>query len=237
MEGAAALTSRTIGRVPAPYVTPAVFAFFRELADHNDRAWFERNKERYHAEVRDPLLRLVADFEPKLLKIGKHMVADPRPVGGSLFRIYRDTRFAKDKTPYKTHAGITFRHEEGRDVHGPIFYLHLEPGRVFAAAGLWHPPAETLKLLRDAIVDKPERWKRATAGLEMGDGDPLVRVPRGYDPEHRCADDLRRRSFTASTSFTQAQACAPDFLARYADACKKSVRLMEFLTTAVGLPW
>jgi uncharacterized protein (TIGR02453 family) len=224
--------------VPNGYVTPATFAFFRELAEHNDRAWFEKNKERYHREVRDPLLRFVADFGAKLPKLSKHMLADPRPVGGSLFRIYRDTRFAKDKSPYKTHAGVTFRHEEGRDVHGPIFYLHIEPGRVFAAAGLWHPPPETLKQIRDAIVEKPERWRRAIAGLAIDPGsDSLRRVPRGYDPEHPCADFLRHKSFTASTDFTQAQACAPDFLARYADACRKSVRLMECLTSAVGLRW
>ena len=224
--------------MPNGYVTPATFAFFRELADHNDRAWFEKNKERYHREVRDPLLRFVADFGAKLPKLSKHMLADPRPVGGSLFRIYRDTRFAKDKSPYKTHAGVTFRHEEGRDVHGPIFYLHIEPGRVFAAAGLWHPPPETLKQIRDAIVEKPERWRRAIAGLAIDPGsDSLLRVPRGYAPEHPCADFLRHKSFTASTDFTQAQACAPDFLARYADACRKNVRLMEFLTNAVGLRW
>jgi uncharacterized protein (TIGR02453 family) len=224
--------------VPNAYVTPATFAFFRELAEHNDRAWFEKNKERYHREVRDPLLRFVADFGAKLPKLSKHMIGDPRPVGGSLFRIYRDTRFAKDKSPYKTHAGVTFRHEEGRDVHGPIFYLHIEPGRVFAAAGLWHPPPETLKQIRDAIVEKPERWRRAIAGLAIDPGsDSLRRVPRGYDPEHPCADFLRHKSFTASTDFTQAQACAPDFLARYADACRKNVRLMEFLTNAVGLSW
>lgn len=220
------------------YITPATFAFFRELADHNDRIWFEKNKGRYHAEVRDPLLRFVADFAPNLLKISKHMVADPRPVGGSLFRIYRDTRFAKDKSPYKTHAGITFRHEAGRDVHGPIFYLHVAPGEVFAAAGVWHPPAETVKAVRDAIFDKPERWKRATAGLEMGSGeDSLRRVPPGYDKEHPCADDLRRKSFTAITRFTQTQACSKDFAKLYADACKGKTRLMEFVASAVGLPF
>src|SRR5262245_59739874 len=120
------------------------------------------------------------------------MVADPRPVGGSLFRIYRDTRFAKDKSPYKTHAGITFRHDAGRDVHGPIFYLHLEPGRVFAASGMWHPDPEAVKAIRDAIVDKPERWRRAITGTAFDAGsDTLSRVPRGYDPEHPCADYLK----------------------------------------------
>lgn len=225
--------------MPNTYISPKTFQFYRELAAHNERAWFERNKQRYHDEARDPLLRFVADFAPKLRKISKHMEADPRSVGGSLFRIYRDTRFAKDKSPYKTHAGITFRHGAGGgDVHGPIFYLHVEPGRVFAGAGVWHPPGEATKLVRDAIVLKPERWKRSIAGLEIAHGqDSLKRVPRGYDPEHPCADDLRRRSFVATTDFTQAQACAPDFLALYADACRAKARLMEFIAGAMGLPW
>jgi uncharacterized protein (TIGR02453 family) len=221
------------------HVTPRTFQFFRELAEHNDRAWFEKNKQRYHAEVRDPLLRFVADFEPKLLRISKHMVADPRPVGGSLFRIYRDVRFSKDKRPYKSHAGLTFRHDAGRDVHGPVFYLHLEPGTVFAAAGLWHPPPESVKAVRDAIAERPERWKRAVTGVGGldDDGDALRRPPRGYDPEHPCADDLRRKSFTSSVSFTQKDACSESFVVRFGEACRSKAPLMEFLTRAVGLPW
>ncbi len=223
--------------MPNSYVTPRTFAFLKELAAHNDRHWFEANKQRYHEEVRDPLLRFVADFAPRLAKIGKNMLADPRPVGGSLFRIYRDTRFAKDKSPYKTHAGLTFRHVDGKDVHGPIFYLHIEPGTVFAAAGMWHPEAGSLARVRDAIVARPERWRRVTRAVALDEGYPLKRPPRGYDPEHPCAEDLKRRSFTSSASFTQAQACAPDFLPRFAEACRKKAPLVEFLAGAVGLPW
>ena len=225
---------------PEPYVTPRTFAFLKELAANNDRAWFESNKARYHAEVRDPLLQFVADFAPRLAKISKHLVADPRPVGGSLFRIYRDTRFAKDKSPYKTHVGISFRHDAGRDVHGPVFYLHLEPGTVFAAAGLWHPPADALKQVRDAIVEHPDAWKAATRGrrgVELDEGSALKRPPRGYDPDHPFVDDLRRTSFTASTSFSQKEACAPDFPTRVAAAYQSTSPLMAFLTGALGLPF
>jgi uncharacterized protein (TIGR02453 family) len=224
-----------------PYVTPRTFAFLRELAAHNDRGWFEANKPRYLAEVRDPLLRFIADFAPRLARISKHMVADPRPVGGSLFRIYRDTRFAKDKSPYKTHVGLSFRHEAGRDVHGPVFYLHLEPGTVFAAAGMWHPPTEAVKQVRDAIVEHPEAWKRATRGRRGvaldEDGGALKRPPRGYDAAHPFVDDLRRTSFTSSASFTQRDACAEDFPARVGAAFQAKLPLVEFLTGAVGLPF
>ena len=101
----------------------ALFDFLRELADNNDREWFADNKARYVAEVRDPMLDFIADFGPDLHKISARYVADPRANGGSLFRIHRDVRFAKDKRPYKTNAGAHFRHEAARNAHAPGFYL------------------------------------------------------------------------------------------------------------------
>lgn len=226
----------------ASLITPRTFKFLRELAQHNDREWFAANKQRYLDEVRDPLLQFVAEFGGRLRTISRHMVADPSPVGGSLFRIHRDTRFSPDKRPYKTHAGMTFRHAAGRDVHGPVFYLHLEPGAVFMAAGMWHPQPDALAKIRDAIVADPRGWKSVREHrafkIDAGhDGDQLKRVPRGYDPEHPFGDDLRRKSFTASTSFKQSDACAPAFPARLAKACQAKAPLMRFLTRAVGLSW
>jgi uncharacterized protein (TIGR02453 family) len=120
------------------YFTPSLFTFLRELAENNNREWFQDNKSRYEQHVKDPALRLIADFGPRLKKISPHFRADPRAVGGSLFRIHRDTRFSKDKSPYKTHTGIQFRHELGKDAYAPGFYLHLEPGQVFCGVGSWH---------------------------------------------------------------------------------------------------
>jgi uncharacterized protein (TIGR02453 family) len=215
-----------------------MFRFLKELAANNDREWFQENKQRYVNEVRDPLLDFIEEFGPRLARISKNMVADPRPVGGSLFRVHRDTRFSNDKRPYKTHAGITFRHVDGRDVHGPIFYLHIEPGRVFTAAGMWHPPSESLHKIREAIVAKPGHWKRVLGRVELDEGhDTLKRPPRGYDPDHVFIEHLKHRSFTSSATFTQREGCAPDFLTRFATECKRRTPLMEFLTKAVGLPW
>jgi uncharacterized protein (TIGR02453 family) len=219
------------------FVTQRTFRFLGELAQHNDRNWFNANKDRYIEEVRDPLLGFVEAFAPRLAKISANMVADPRPVGGSLFRIYRDTRFSRDKRPYKTHAGLSFRHIEGRNVHGPVFYLHLEPGSVFAAAGMWRPPSESMKQVRDAIVAHPDRWKRATRGRALDDGDRLTRPPRGYDADHPLVEDLKRKGFTTSMRFSQKEASAPDFLNRFAKTCRQTAPLMEFLTGAVGLDW
>ena len=87
------------------YFTDEFFRFLRELKKNNNREWFQANKQRYEKEVRDPALQFIADFAPHLKKINSHFLADPRPNGGSLFRIYRDIRFSADKSPYKTHLG------------------------------------------------------------------------------------------------------------------------------------
>ena len=219
-------------------IAPSVFKFLRQLARNNNREWFAANKDRYVADARDPLLAFISAFAPELAKIDPRMVADPRPVGGSLFRIYRDTRFAKDKSPFKTHAAMSFRHAAGRDVPAPGFYLHLEPGRAFAGGGIWHPQPDTLKQIRDAIAANPERWKRASRakGCALDDDDErLSRPPRGYDPEHPFIEDLKRKSFTTSTSFSERDACAPGFVREYAAACKRAMPLMAFLGAAVGL--
>ena len=113
---------------------PELFAFLRDLKANNDRVWFARNKERYENDVRGPALDFVADFAPHLEKISPHFVADPRPSGGSLFRIHRDTRFSKDKSPYKPYVGMRFSHEAAKDAHAPGFYLHLAPGQVVEPA-------------------------------------------------------------------------------------------------------
>jgi len=220
------------------FVTPRTFAFLRELAAHNERAWFEANKARYLVEVRDPLLRLVAAVAPKLAKLSRYVVADPRPVGGSLFRIHRDVRFSKDKSPYKTHAAMSFRHAEARERPAPGFYLHLAPGDVFAGAGLWHAEPEAVKQVRDAIVARPEAWAKVVRACPLGaEQDTLKRAPRGYDPVHRFVADLKRQSFTTGTRFTQRDACADGFPNAFVSACRRATPLMEFLARGVGVPW
>src|SRR5215207_454210 len=125
-----------------------LFGFLAELKDHNDRDWFAANKGRYEADLLEPALAFIEDFEPHLQAISPHLRADARRVGGSMFRIYRDTRFSKDKSPYKTMAGIYFRHERSKEVRAPGFYLHLAPREVFAGGGIWHPDTKTARSAR-----------------------------------------------------------------------------------------
>ena len=221
--------------------SPGLFRFLAELSDHNDRAWFAENKSRYMEEVQEPAIQFVADFEKPLSKISPNFRADARPVGGSLFRIQRDIRFSKDKTPYKTHTGIHFRHRSAGDVHAPGFYLHLEPGSVFAAAGIWHPDTAAQRRIRQAIVDDPTAWKRATGGAFAKtyrlEGDTLKRPPPGFDPDHPLIEDLKRKDFVCETPLSEKAVTAPGFREEYARLCKAAVPFLRFLCAAVDVPF
>ena len=221
-----------------PYITPALFKFFRELAKNNTRDWFQAHKERYEAQVRQPLLQFVRDFEPALHNISPNFVADARRTGGSLFRLHRDVRFSNDKSPYKTAARIHFRHDSGRDVHGPGYYLHLEPGNLFAGAGIWHPETKTLGLLRTFIADKSEGWIQAVTDPEFAAHYTLNGDPRGGStPNQPLIEDLKRKDFIGVSDLAQSAVYADDFLDRFTGRCRAAAPFMEYLTMAVGLPW
>ena len=213
---------------------PEIFDFLAELRENNYRDWFQANKDRYRKDVQEPMLAFISAFTEPLRSISPHFVADPRPSGGSMFRIYRDVRFSRDKSPYKVHAAAQFRHREGRDVHAPGFYLHLEPGSVFMGSGLWHPAGPTLNAIRSAIVDDPARWREASEGLELG-GESLKRGPRGYDPDHPLLDDLKRKDFVCFINSSPAAACKRGFLKKFTNTCSAASPFMSFLTEAVGL--
>ena len=223
-----------------PYFSPALSDFLRELKENNSRQWFQANKWRYEEQVRQPALRFIAEFAPYLHRISPRFVADPRPVGGSLFRIYRDVRFSKDKSPYKTHLGIQFRHEVGKDVHSPGFYVHLEPGEVMMAAGIWRPDNASLTKIRDAIVEYPEKWQEVTRFPSPDfrlSGDSLKRPPRGYPPDHPLIEDLKRKDFYALTHFSETDAVSPAFPQILFNAFRTASPLMRFLTEALELAW
>ncbi len=219
-----------------------LFAFLCELRENNDRDWFKANKARYEAAVQEPALTFIEDFGPRLAEISPHFLADPRTVGGSLFRIHRDTRFSNDKSPYKTNTGIQFRHEAGKDVHAPSFYVHLEPRSVFAGAGVWHPDSEALAAIRSAIVEKPEDWIEAVRAstadgrLELA-GDSLKRAPAGYDPEHPLIDDLKRKDFVLMARLREGSVTSPRFADELSGLFEEAAPTVRFLCRAVGVPF
>jgi uncharacterized protein (TIGR02453 family) len=191
--------------------------------------------------VRDPLLSLTAALQEPLAGISPSILAIPRKQGGSLFRVHRDVRFSADKRPYKTAAALQFRHEAGRDVHAPGFYLHLEPGNVFAGAGMWRPPRRELDALRGAIGEGPDRWRRVRRAVERAgwrlDGDSLLRMPRGWPADHPAAEDLRRTDHVLTFDLSEQDACAPGFADRYVELCRGAAPLLAFQCGALDIPW
>jgi uncharacterized protein (TIGR02453 family) len=222
------------------YVTAETFRFLRELARNNNREWFAANKARYETTTRDPFLLLIGDLAEPLARISPHFRADPRPSGGSMFRIYRDTRFANDKTPYKAWLGARLFHERSRQVPAPLFYLHVAPGRCFVGGGLWHPESATVKRIRDFLVDNPATWKKAVRSKRFRerfelDGESLTRPPRGYDPAHELIEDIKRKDFVATRHFSDAEAMSAQLPKIVIEGCKGIAPMIDYLCAALDL--
>ncbi|MEO8070169.1 MAG: TIGR02453 family protein [Acidobacteriota bacterium] len=220
------------------YFTPALFTFLRQLKKHNARDWFLANRDRYVADVEAPMLRFLTDAAPHLRRISPAIVVDARRTGGSMYRIYRDTRFSADKSPYKTHVAAHFAHERKKTVPSVTgFYFHLEPGDCMGGGGIYHPDSPTLARIRLAIVENPKAWAAVRKTVTTIEGERLTRAPVGFDPAHKYIDDLRLKDFYAVTSFTPDQVCGGDFMARYVASCRDAAPLVGFVTSALGWRW
>lgn len=222
--------------------SPETFRFLRDLAANNEREWFQAHRDRYDRDVRDPALAFVLKVGERLEEISPHLRADPRPVGGSLFRIHRDVRFARDKRPYKTATGIQFRHARGRDAHAPGLYLHIEPRSCFVGLGVWHPDGPALRAIRERLVEDPGGWTAAVEDpafrrtFHLG-GESLKRPPRGVDPGHPLLEDLKRKDFVAMRpvpqSFVTSESVVDDFLA----VAGAGVPFLRYLCAALDVPF
>ena len=238
-----------------PYFAPATFKFLRGLARNNNREWFTAHKAEYEEQLRQPFLRLLADLAEPLKEISPQYVANPKPVGGSLFRIYRDTRFGGDKTPYKPWAGANLYHQATRAVvrgadgnsgmmgrlDAPSFYLHVQPGENFVGGGLWHPMPESLKRVRAYLLNNPASWKNATRSAafkrvfgELG-GESLSRPPKGYDPTHELIEDLKRKDYVCAASLSDEELCAPALPKLLLQRFDKAAPLVDWLCGALDL--
>lgn len=215
--------------------------FFKELAKHNNRDWFAENKSRYEASVLGPALALVEDMQGPLKKVSPHFLAIPKRSGGSLMRIYRDTRFSKDRTPYKTNLGIHFRHEAGKNVHAPGFYFHVDPKEIFVGAGIWHPDNKTLNQIRTLIDDDPKRWKRVVNAKSFKSvyelrGESLKRPPRGYDSDHPLITDLKRKDHFGLTRLTEKDLLDRGLIEKLTKHFKTAVPYVRFLCDSIHQP-
>jgi uncharacterized protein (TIGR02453 family) len=223
------------------YFTDKTFRFLRALARNNERAWFHAHKQDYDDHVRAPLQRLVTELQPHLAEVTLQFRADPRPVGGSLYRIQRDTRFANDKRPYKTWQGARLFHARRQELATPLFYLHVQPGGCFVGAGIWRPESPTLRRIRQFIVDNPTAWKAAAHGpafrrrYRLDDEDRLVRPPRGFPADFPFIDDLRNRSFVAWRDIDDATIIGPRLRQVLAKDLRDLAPLVDYLCASLDL--
>ncbi len=220
------------------YFTHKLFDFLLDLKTHNNREWFHANKERYESAVRDPMLRFITDFRRHLHTISKNFKTDPRPVGGSMFRLQRDIRFSKDKSPYKINAAAHFPHQDcGKDVHAPGFYLHIEPGNSMGGGGIWHPDIQSLSKIRKRIAEYPKEWRKIWASGITIEGESLKRPPQGYDDGHPLIEDIKRKDFYTMKKFTDKEICSHDFMDMYTESCRSIAPLVKFLANSIELRW
>ena len=222
------------------YFSEKTFKFLRALARNNEREWFHAHKADYDAQLRHPFLKLIADLQPDLLAISEHYRADPKSVGGSLFRIHRDTRFSNDKTPYKPWSGARFFHARSKQIEAPSFYLHIQPGHCFVGAGLWHPEPDTQRKIRQFIFDNPGGWKACVQAPAFKrrfamDGESLARPPRGFPADHELIADLKRKNFVAMATLDDDIVLGPRLKKSVVEAFKGLSPLVDYLCAALDL--
>jgi len=221
---------------------PASFGFLEALSFNNDRAWFQDHKSEYEELILTPALELITVMDPIVRSLSPFYRGVAKKTGGSLMRIYRDTRFSHDKTPYKTNVGIQFRHEMAGDVHAPGFYVHLAPNECFLGAGTWRPAAPELKRIRQFMVEKPKLYTDAVAKATSGTGlaltgDSLKRMPRDFDQEHPIATELRRIDFLVSRDLLPDQYLDASLINLLEGYFSASAPYMAWLCQALGVPW
>ncbi|HLA17587.1 MAG TPA: DUF2461 domain-containing protein [Candidatus Limnocylindrales bacterium] len=218
---------------------PAAIQFLADLAANNDRAWFQPRKSDYERLLKRPLEALCVALDERFRARGIPLVADP---ARSPFRIYRDTRFARDKSPYKRNVGASFPWQSGGDeprVHGAGGYFHLEPGEIFVGGGMWHPEKERLDAWRRSVDSDPKRIREiidepsfvATyGGVSRDDDYRLKRVPAGYPPDHPEADLLKLKDIVFGRRLSDHDATSPDLPDVLADSLSVAVPLMRLLS-------
>jgi uncharacterized protein (TIGR02453 family) len=219
---------------------PEALRFLADLAEHNDRGWFQARKAEYERLLKEPMEALVAALDERFAARGIPLQADPKR---SIFRIYRDTRFSKDKSPYKTNIGASFPWVDtssGADeaAHGNGGYLHIQPGNHFAGGGMYMAEKSRLDSLRRAIVEDPERVRAAiedpaflaTYG-PVGTHESLKRVPPGYPADHPMADLLRAKDMTFGRALADDEVLSPSLPDVLADDFATALPVFRFLAT------
>jgi len=205
--------------------------FLLQLKKNNNRDWFNKHKPEYEEFVKAPMLSLIATIKPKLENVAPEMEADPKK---SMFRISRDTRFSKDKTPYKTHVAAVF-HPRGHWQNSEGYYLHIEPTVIYIGGWIYMPSSEQLKKIRKAIAENGKEFlsivqsKTFVKNFKKIEGEKLQRVPIGYPQEHPLADWLKHKQFYSGVTWKMEECYSKKFLDKVIVVYKDLLPFIRFL--------
>jgi len=219
-----------------------LFDFLTDLQISNRREWFAEHKQRYIDEVLNPAVELCSRLESPLKKIAPHLSVIPKPHRGSVMRVYRDTRFSRDKTPYKTNVGISFRHKVESDIHAPGIYIHLEPRNCFIGCGCWKPDRPSLSLIRASILERTSAWKKVLSHIQHKTdftiaGDKLKRGPRDLPSEHPYLEDLKRTDFILIEMIPEETLTGRDAIPHLVSRIKAARPWMQFLCRSLNIDY
>ena len=220
---------------PPPRFTDDTLSFLRKLARNNDREWFHAHKDDYEAHVRRPMLAVIERLAVDFPRIAPDLVASPR----SMYRIYRDTRFSPDKTPYKTHVSAAFSHRTLPKNESAGLYFHLAPNQLWIGGGLYAPQTAQLQRIREHIVANLGSFRalvESPAMRRLGGvtGWTLKRVPRGFPPDHEAADYLRLKQYLAGAELAPALALSPRFYRSLVQRFTALAPFIRFLNTPLA---
>lgn len=219
-------------------IRPETFQFLVDVSENNNRDWFQKHKEEYLL-ARENCLEFAHFIIQELRKFDDTLPADLQ-AEACVMRIYRDIRFSKDKTPYKTNFGIAIS-GNGKNFNGPGYYLHIQPGSSFVGGGSWYPEKDQLKAIRQEIDYNGAEFlsivKAKTFLENFRELDPegkLRSAPKGYDPDHELIEYLKLKSFVVSKHLTNAELQKSDAVSNVTNTFNKLYPLMVFLRNAIS---
>jgi uncharacterized protein (TIGR02453 family) len=207
-------------------------AFFRSLKRNNRREWFQPRKHLFEQHVKEPMIELVTALNRDFAKFAPEFVSDPKK---AIFRIYRDTRFSSDKTPYKTHIAASFARRGGERLAAGGFYFSVSHDNIEVAGGIYHPEPETMLVIRNHIAEHHQELRRLLADRKvrrlLGDlqGAALTRAPKGFDPAHPAIHLIKMKDWILDTTLDPALGTSPRLYKELVDRFRAMTPLIEFL--------
>jgi uncharacterized protein (TIGR02453 family) len=211
---------------------PEMVKFFRSLKRNNRREWFQPRKHLFDQHVKEPMLELLGAINTEMAKFAPEYVTEPK---SAIFRIYRDTRFSADKTPYKTHVAASFTRRDGERLGAGGFYFSVSQDAIEVAAGIWHPERDVTLIVRNHIAESYEELRKLLADKKSrklaGElkGDALTRSPKGFDPEHPAAEFIKMKDWVMEVALEASLATTPQLHSAIVERFRAMAPVLRYL--------